>query len=205
MGKLQRLVWNYPTSITLSQLEQDGSTVITNSEELKVENSNYQVIWNLNQKTFTRRFFEDGTLVKTTHTVYSYDSVIGANLKIKDILIVPKTFSNGDCYEEIHTTVFTEYNADRTEILNGPRFQNRETNTISVYPNPTSDILNINLSCSDCRGANITIMDTSGAIFMMRKFNDFSGQINVRDLPSGLYIAELITNGKRNSIKFIKE
>lgn len=75
-------------------------------------------------------------------------------------------------------------------------------NTISVYPNPTSGILNIE-NTNNLNIEKLTVIDVTGKILLEQKNN--TSQIDVQRLPAGMYILEITANGAKQHTKFIKE
>lgn len=69
---------------------------------------------------------------------------------------------------------------------------------LMVYPNPTSDFINIKTSKLDIE--KVFIFDLSGKLIMTEK----SKRINVGHLPSATYIISIKTSGGLKSFKFIK-
>lgn len=75
---------------------------------------------------------------------------------------------------------------------------NNNTVTASVFPNPTNDILNVQLpingqvkaSLLDARGTLVTNFETKLATGL------YNGQVNVSHLQEGMYFLQLIVDGK---------
>jgi PKD repeat protein len=79
------------------------------------------------------------------------------------------------------------------------------TNAISVYPNPTQDILNIKLSNTNDLPDNYTVYNMLGQIITSKtitQVNDLSIQTNT--LSNGVYYIELTKENSSNTISFIK-
>ncbi|MDL5045883.1 T9SS type A sorting domain-containing protein [Oscillatoria amoena NRMC-F 0135] len=72
---------------------------------------------------------------------------------------------------------------------------------IALAPNPVSDYFKVQLPYQ--QPAVLTILDLSGKI-VLEKFIDASCWVDVRELPSGLYLVEVRTPDARKSIKVIK-
>ncbi len=67
-----------------------------------------------------------------------------------------------------------------------------DTNSIFVSPNPTSDVLNINLNNSD--GSNeYSIINLNGQTVANGTINKRSAQLNVSNLQTGLYFLRVVT------------
>ena len=83
--------------------------------------------------------------------------------------------------------------------------ETKDENDISIYPNPTSNQLTIDLK--ENQAISYTISDLKGNIVENRKDN-FSGQLNIdlKSFPIGTYIIELtLTNNQKIANKFVKE
>ncbi|WP_299551505.1 LamG-like jellyroll fold domain-containing protein [Seonamhaeicola sp.] len=72
-------------------------------------------------------------------------------------------------------------------------------NELKVFPNTVTDYLNIKTSVSG--RPHITVYDLVGKVVK----KDFSEKIDMRDLPSGLYIINVRAGNKAGSLKIIKE
>lgn len=81
-----------------------------------------------------------------------------------------------------------------TASLDEANFEN-----LSVYPNPTNNILSIQGLNSD---AKYQIQDLSGKIF--RSWNDYINEINVGDLSNGVYFLEIESEGQKTMKRFVK-
>ncbi len=73
---------------------------------------------------------------------------------------------------------------------------------LSVYPNPTSGILNL-ANADTLNIENITITDMSGKTVFNQKAN--ATQIDVQHLPQGMYFLSITTDAGNTNLKFIKE
>jgi hypothetical protein len=72
-------------------------------------------------------------------------------------------------------------------------------NTISAFPNPTSDLVNLNYHMSDAGDVDIRVFSTSGQLVMDRVIShDTPGeyktelQLSQLGLPGGLYVIQVI-------------
>jgi alpha-tubulin suppressor-like RCC1 family protein len=83
------------------------------------------------------------------------------------------------------TLSMTEYNND----------------TVSIYPNPCKDFLNIELN-NELEINNITISDISGKIILM--VNDVCEKIDVSSLKTGVYVLKINSNEKIIYKKIVK-
>jgi hypothetical protein len=71
---------------------------------------------------------------------------------------------------------------------------------MQVYPNPATDRIEIHLD-HPVASLDVEILNTLGQIVSSTK----NKQVNISDLPSGIYIARVITTGKVFLTKWIKE
>ncbi len=88
---------------------------------------------------------------------------------------------------------------DRLEIL-ATSVNEVEPVGIDIYPNPVADILNCKTPTKDI--TQIAIYNLSGIKVVEQKF---SPQVNVSDLPAGIYTFELSNATQKARSKFIKQ
>jgi hypothetical protein len=86
-----------------------------------------------------------------------------------------------------------------TSLLNNSSFN---LNKVSLYPNPTSNILNIECTASI---QAITVYNVLGQEVMNRELNNTSVALDVSGLNSGIYVVKTVVDGITSSTKFIKE
>jgi len=81
---------------------------------------------------------------------------------------------------------------------------NLSDSKLSIYPNPSSGMLNFNVD-EVLENANLQIIDISGRIvFTISDFNS-NETINISNLKSGIYIVKVNHDGKTFSQKIIKQ
>jgi hypothetical protein len=76
--------------------------------------------------------------------------------------------------------------------------------TIHFYPNPMNELLNIRLE-DNSGSAEAKLFDVSGKIVIRRKLIGLENQIEVKDLPKGMYLMEVVTPSGINRSKLIKK
>lgn len=85
----------------------------------------------------------------------------------------------------------------------------KNSNQIEIYPNPTSSLLNIELSYSSAyfdNYRNVIVYNTLGEIFLKQKISSQSFNLNVSEFESGIYFVTITDNNVvQFSEKFIKE
>lgn len=72
---------------------------------------------------------------------------------------------------------------------------------ISIYPNPVKDILNV--QGKSIEGSNIEIYHLAGGLVQKGKLN--ANKVDVSRLNKGVYIISVDHNGKKSTMKFIKQ
>ena len=75
-------------------------------------------------------------------------------------------------------------------------------NKFTIYPNPTSDLINI---LGDSSISSVQVYDFSGKLLNNQTSNSKKLQLNVSNLPKGNYIIKVLSEGKTSSYKFIKK
>jgi hypothetical protein len=72
-----------------------------------------------------------------------------------------------------------------------------------LYPNPTSDYLNIKLEKTIIQ--SLSIVDINGRVLKKQDVNEYDSQINVTDLNAGIYLVKVETELGISTQKFIKK
>lgn len=71
--------------------------------------------------------------------------------------------------------------------------------TVSIYPNPAQD--NLNIQTGDFKPEVINVIDVNGRVLVQTKF---ANQINIQNLPAGLYSIELKNSRSVSRTRFSK-
>lgn len=77
-----------------------------------------------------------------------------------------------------------------------------DSNGITVYPNPASDVLNVVSQKSIIESVSLT--DVSGRLLISSQLKSQNGQLNIGQLPTGVYILNIKMDGKTVSKKIVK-
>jgi len=79
-----------------------------------------------------------------------------------------------------------------------------KTSNVSVYPNPSSSLVNVLSNIDNASIASIEVFDIAGTRVLMNNVSaSTSIQIDVRDFAAGLYIGEVsLSNGQKTIVKF---
>jgi len=104
---------------------------------------------------------------------------------------------SGTSYSGIIRRAFAVHASGATKI------DNVIENIYSIYPNPVNDKLNINLNKNI--DVQISIITISGKVVKkVTSENKSVVEINTSNLPAGIYFVRVTSNGKTNTIKFVK-
>jgi len=105
----------------------------------------------------------------------------------------------------IHSVIWT---INRTIL--GTRWQTKETEiSLTLYPNPTNDFVNVSLELKESATVSISIISMDGKILQTLPTKEFSAgknnsQISVATLSQGNYVVALRINGANYSKLFTK-
>lgn len=81
----------------------------------------------------------------------------------------------------------------------------REEMTVSVYPNPVGDRLEITLQPTDFENMQLEVLDATGRALLMQAVSGVHEVVSVSSLAKGVYVLR-ITNGKSSVVRrFVKE
>ena len=75
-------------------------------------------------------------------------------------------------------------------------------NQVSLYPNPASTFINIELE--DITATRVTILDMNGKILQSENILDNKTTINISNLVSGIYFMQITTDKGKVSKKVVK-
>jgi hypothetical protein len=74
----------------------------------------------------------------------------------------------------------------------------------SLYPNPATDKITVELS-GMTQGGNLTIVDIEGQEFITRQITEPKTQIDISNLPSGVYFVQLTKDKTVEVEKVVKQ
>lgn len=100
---------------------------------------------------------------------------------------------------------FNEYLLDcnQSDITNGIT-QSESLNENSIFPNPVSTILNVNLS-RNTRKALLQLYDVTGHMVMSTNISSNTSSIDVSSLASGIYTVKILWEGKSEVLRLVKK
>jgi hypothetical protein len=80
---------------------------------------------------------------------------------------------------------------------------------VSLYPNPTSDVLNIDLTCTASNMTTIKVLDLSGRLVKQVQVNSIKGDnsfvISFREYTTGIYLLEIYEDMKLTHVTKIEK
>jgi hypothetical protein len=129
------------------------------------------------------------------------DGYVAFKIKTLPSLVVGNTFSNSaNIYFDYNFPIITNTATTTIAALNNPSFE--FANHFSLYPNPTTNELNINLK-SAIEINSIQIYNTIGQLVTVQTGNAL--KVDVSNLKSGNYFIKINTNEGFSTSQFIKE
>ena len=118
---------------------------------------------------------------------------------------------NGYTYYQLHQfDVSGEMHLSNVVILYREKSNESPMGAIAVYPNPVSDILNVNFDPEHLYQFTLRVYDVSGKAIYEKYVSDLDGQmtVNLSHLPNGLYMVSFYNLANKllqaNSIRKIK-
>ena len=127
---------------------------------------------------------------------------IAFKIKPKDDVIVGDIITGvADIYFDFNPPITTI--SVFTEIVQNLSNEEFTLNKIKIFPNPTSETLNIQ---SNIEISNISVFDMSGRQLIIKKTdNSNSFKLDLNNLSSGIYLLEVQSNSTKQILKFIKQ
>ncbi|MFA6199498.1 MAG: DUF2436 domain-containing protein [Bacteroidales bacterium] len=91
---------------------------------------------------------------------------------------------------------------DNIKVLgNASGLNDIATSTFGVYPNPANDFVTI----SDANGADVKVIDMLGRTLITKRIKSSNETISINDLQTGMYMIQMVKDGKVSSQKLIKK
>ena len=75
--------------------------------------------------------------------------------------------------------------------------------TISVFPNPATTLINVNISGVDARGTMATLINTAGQVVLNKNLQNGTNQLDVSKFAAGIYHLKLVSNTGTENIKVL--
>ena len=196
-----------PGTEELKVFSNNGYNVNAEGQFIRVYNNDVSLFWDSGRKIFGEIYIQNSDTISETIHHYKFSNDIGYDLLSLSVTKTKITLQNGDCSTIQEIKEYDNWSTN-CESLDPRSDVNPVGNLeLDVFPNPTSDIINLKIPANHNNGSLI-ITDVIGNILLMRKIRSTQGteQINIETLPSGIYIANYNTeNQKLFTSKFIKQ
>jgi hypothetical protein len=119
------------------------------------------------------------------------------------------TVTKSGTYKDANGSVIVT-NADVTEnvdLINTTGIHQVSAQTVKLYPNPTSGVLNINLPVNNGTHATIRVTNILGSVILENKVVNGSSQVklDVSAFENGIYFVTVKGSGYENTIKVVKK
>jgi hypothetical protein len=138
------------------------------------------------------------SFVFTYAIVYSKDTTTTANMITQLNTTVKRDIKNVRYYEQTHQNPQCQPN-----VVLGLK-ENESTLKANVYPNPSRNILTVDLN-QNAEGARIQLFDMTGRVIKFEIINEgYRANLNISDISNGVYLLEVTFNNKKYREKIIK-
>jgi hypothetical protein len=77
------------------------------------------------------------------------------------------------------------------------------TSGISIYPNPATDFVVINVATENFAGATVTVNDTKGRTAIEKMISSSNSKLDISNLESGVYIISIKSDSINEISKLI--
>lgn len=190
------LLFNFSITNGQTIVVNDGVTHITLSDDYEnahVEENTPIVISNVNT-------------VKISGDFHAYGSYDEAEMNSYDIVIIAQPNTSIGVVKKISPEALDPANG--TTVIRtstgGPGIQDPPEPGLVIFPNPVSDVLNVEITEGNC--IRYEIYSFEGEIMLSATpENKKRFSVNVESLEQGIYILKLeLENGRSKSIEFIK-
>jgi chitodextrinase/C1A family cysteine protease len=142
-------------------------------------------------KTFT---------VPTTATVGS--TRMRVTMKYNSAPTSCETFSYGEVEDYTIVITGTSSSIDRGDIIDAEEIGNEPPSSISVYPNPSKNLINVKANGIEFTNNTVKIFNSKGALV---KVTTIDKPIDVSKLPAGVYIITVDDPKEPFSTRFVKQ
>ncbi len=181
----------FTNGLTLDTVTTRGPSLLTSNMDGAFCGNDY---WVKNQdlKTLILTTNKTYTVIPQTNTSFQTAAPLSANSHIYYF----KYNTSGDY--DLHKSACSAQVGINENIIS--------TDNFSIYPNPTSSILNVALSTSATEISNelttLTITNILGEVVLTEKLSNQHSSLNIQHFNSGIYFLQV---GNSKAIKFIKE
>jgi hypothetical protein len=174
----------------LYQVRLDSGWVNLSQNKYSYDNNNNQTQYSIMQWDYTTH-----QVIYGYNYIYTYDSN-----NMRTLSVVQRWNTADNDWRNYYKRIY--YNSLHISSVNDLRVEK----LMSVYPNPSSDKITIELpSQENIRSCTITIYGIDGRLLMQQKSSGSRSVIDVRPLPVGLYFIRLDNITGISTGKFVKK
>jgi hypothetical protein len=80
-----------------------------------------------------------------------------------------------------------------------------DQSSVSLYPNPTTDIIAIDTECADGKRINLVIINLNGQQLFQCQITDSMTVVDVSAFPKGIYFVKITDDTRVKTAKFVKQ
>lgn len=166
----------------------------------------------ISNHTFTRFNFNlkhINNILTIDNVVFKENNVAAFTVK-KEIEILNSDFSpnnSGDIDLKIDSNILIcSPNQKNSNITNAYKEENMiKRENFILFPNPNKGSFSILLNRKNVKDVEVTVLDVFGKPIYQTKANQNEFELNIPNLPTGLYIVKLSSNEINETLKFVKE
>jgi len=211
-----RVVYTQPVTITAANT---GPFVITapnnnpsTTEAVWFMGSTKTITWNVAGTTANNINTANVNILVSTDAGTTY-TTLAANVPNNGsatVTVPTNLTSTYDARIKIEAVGNIFYTVSKKFTLWDPNLSTEEVtlDNLKIYPNPTTNILNVEFSTTDIEKVKFDIFDLNGRLIKtvsQENHNQINQQINVEDLQTGTYILVINTSKYTSTHKFIKK
>ena len=111
------------------------------------------------------------------------------------------SYSNGVGIQYSYDALGNRKQETKTSTLSVEEMQ--PLNSLTVYPNPFQDVLNIQTKEDNL--ISVQLFDITGRSFKKEKVSGSSYQLNLENLPKAVYLLEITADKGKQTVKIIKK
>lgn len=127
-------------------------------------------------------------------------SIAGTKLVLDSLEADKKYFVRIKANDEISSSAYSANTNFTTGLKNS--VESNENTNFRIYPNPSSDFINIEFDANSSLKYEVKLFDSKGRIVIQESKNVSSGlnkfKLDIKDVVSGKYYLQLISNNKEN-------
>jgi len=211
-----RVVYTQPVTITVANV---GPFVITapnnnptTTEPVWFMGSAKTITWNVAGTTANSINVSNVNILISTDNGLSYTNLVAnaPNTGSATVTIPTNLTSTYDARIKIEAVGNIFYTVSKKFTLWDPNLSGQEVSItdLKIYPNPTTNILNIEFTTKNTENIKFDIFDLNGRLIKtvsQENSNQINQQINVESLTNGTYILVINTEKHTSTHKFIKK